>query len=163
MVRMAQRDSHALLKSVICTTMHFITPCWTSPHHYTAKYLFLILVLYLLYSLSFCTDRLFCVSFPRDTWQNFLVHNDNKKSWFFKVFRYWWLLDRCSSQSPAIECTSRWNDPPFSSRLSWPVFVEATTLAAISFTWREACWRTESFLLLRSAFTWAQRKVLVWD
>lgn len=54
-------------------------------------------------------------------------------------------------------------DEPFSSRCSWPVFVEATTLAAISFTCREACWRTDSFLLLRSALTWLRGRELRWD
>ncbi|TNN54580.1 hypothetical protein EYF80_035210 [Liparis tanakae] len=45
------------------------------------------------------------------------------------------------------------HDGQLRSGCSWPVLVEATTLAAISFTWREACWRTDSRLLLRSALT----------
>lgn len=52
---------------------------------------------------------------------------------------------------------------PFSSRCSWPVLVDATTLAAIWFTWREACWRVVSLVLLRSAFTWVQTRTHGWN
>lgn len=61
------------------------------------------------------------------------------------------LLDACPSLQRSCGQVRLFS--PFSSRCSWPVLVDATTLAAIWFTWREACWRVVSLVLWRSALT----------